>query len=223
MIEADEIFSDFDKRIAFWCDRVGDTNDLATLSNSIIESKIDLISVLPEMVYFLWTCLEKHNVKILPRYYFAPLQKNIDKDVSELVKNISDIFKKGASGAQIFLKMRDFEHFVDVIKFVRDDLFFGHDLCVGFDINDIGLECWDSVFQRLRDLRVDALCLTLKEDMGNRSDFVGRIYGMLQKWKFDGNLYCQLNNDYDRMDQVIRLIESEKNELSDKLHFFLEY
>lgn len=223
MIEADEIFSDFDKRIAFWCDLVSDTTDLAALSDNIIENKIDLLSVLPDMVYFLWTYLEKYNVKIFPRYYFAPLQKNMDKDVSELVKNIAEILKKGAKGAQIFLKLRDFERFADVIKFVRDDLFFGHDLCIGFDINDIGLEYWDLVFQKLRELHVDALCLTLNEDAGNRSDFVGRIYGMLQKWDFNGDLYFQLNNDYDRMDQVIRLIESEKNELSDRLYFFLEY
>ena len=223
MIEANEIFSDFDKRIAFWCDNVADTAELADLSNNLIENKIDLISVVPNAVYFLWTCLEKQNVKILPRYYFAPLQKNMDTDVSELVKNITNVFKKGATGVQIFLKMRDLERFTDTIKFVRNDLFFEHVLCVGFDINDINFEDWDLVFQKLHDLCADALVLTLNEDMGNRSDFVGRVYGMLQKWDFGGELHFKLNNDYERMDQVIRLIESEKNELSDKLRFFLEY
>jgi len=223
MIEANEIFSDFDKRIALWCDGVGDTNDLAGLSNSIIENQIDLISVLPEIVYFLWTCLEKNNVKILTRYNFAPLQKNMDKDISGLVTNVANILKKGASGVQIFLKMRDFERFVDVFCFVCADLFFEHDLCIGFDISDIGFADWGIVFQKLRDMRARALCLMLKEDMGNRSDFVGRVYGMLQNWDFDGELHFVLNNDYERMDQVIRLIECEKPELSDKLHFFIEY
>ena len=223
MIEANEVFSDFDKRIAFWCDTVGDTSDLANLANSIIETKVDLISVLPETVYFLWTCLEKNSVKILPRYYFAPLQKNMDKDVSQLVANIADIFKKGANGAQIFVRKRDFERFIDILKFVRDDLFFEHDLCIGFDVNDICFSDWGIVFQKLCDIRANAICLTLKEDTGNRSDFVGRVYGMLQKWNFDGELHLVLNNDYERMDQVIRLVESEKNELSDKLRFFLEY
>lgn len=223
MMEANEIFSDFDKRIAVWCDGVSDTSDLANFANSIIENKVDLISVLPETVYFLWTCLEKNNVKILARYYFAPLQKNMDKDVSALVAGISEIFKKGASGAQIFVRKRDFEIFIDILKFVRDDLFFEHDLCIGFDINDIGFSDWNMIFQRLRDIRANAICLTLNEDTGNRSDFVGRIYGMLQKWDFNGDLYFALNNDYERMDQVIRLVESEKKELSDKLRFFLEY
>ena len=223
MIEANEIFSDFDKRIAFWCDATGDTSDLASLANTIIENRGNLISVLPPTVYFLWACLEKNNVKILSRYYFAPLQKNMDKDVSLLVSNIADIFKKGATGAQIFVRKRDFERFMDILKFVRDDLFFEHDLCIGFDINDIGFADWDMIFQRLRDIRANVLCLTLNEDTGNRSDFVGRVYGMLQKWDFDGELHFVLNNDYERMDQVIRLVESEKNELSDRLRFFLEY
>ena len=223
MMEANEIFSDFDKRIAVWCDGVSDTSDLANFANSIIENKVDLISVLPETVYFLWTCLEKNNVKILVRNYFAPLQKNMDKDVSALVAGISEIFKKGASGAQILVRKRDFEIFIDILKFVRDDLFFEHDLCIGFDIDDIGFSDWNMIFQRLRDIRADAICLTLNEDTGNRSDFVGRVYGMLQKWDFNGDLYFVLNNDYERMDQVIRLVESEKKELSDKIHFFLEY
>ena len=77
--------------------------------------------------------------------------------------------------------------------------------------------------QKLRDVRANALVLTLNEDMGNRSDFVGRIYGMLQHWNMDGELHFILNNNYDRMDQVIRLVASEKPELSDKLRFFLDY
>ena len=64
MIESNEIFLDFDPRIALWCDSVGDTNDLASLANYIIENKINLISVSSEIVSFIWTCLEKTNVKI---------------------------------------------------------------------------------------------------------------------------------------------------------------
>ena len=77
--------------------------------------------------------------------------------MSELVKNITNVFKKGATGVQIFLKMRDLERFTDTIKFVRNDLFFEHVLCVGFDINDINFEDWDLVFQKLHDLCADAL------------------------------------------------------------------
>ncbi len=223
MIEANEIFSKFDSRIALWCDKAGDTNDLANLANEILEQNINLVSVMPEIVFFMWTCLEKSRVKIFTRYDFTPVQKNVDKEVFKLAENITGILKRGAAGVQIFINMRDLEHFVDTFVPVRDDLFFEHDLCIGLDINEIGMSDWDVVFEKLRAIRANILMLTLKEDEGNRSDFVGRIYGMLQKWNFDGELHCLLNNDYERMDQVIRLVESEKNELSDKLRFFLEY
>jgi len=45
----------------------------------------------------------------------------------------------------------------------------------------------------------------------------------LQHWNMNGELHFILNNDYDRMDQAIRLIESERPELSEKVRFFLNY
>ena len=223
MIEANEIFIESDPKIALWCDGVWDTNDLANLANYILENKMDLISVSPDIISFIWTCLEKENVKILTRYNFSPVQKNLDKYISDLSEKINSVWKQGANGVQIFFKIKDLERFVDAFMFVRDDLFFEHDLCVGVDINDIGISDWDFLFEKLRAIRANSLCLTLNEDTGNRSDFVGRIYGMLQKWSWDGQLYFVLNNDYDRIDEAIRLIESETPELSNRIRFFLDY
>lgn len=224
MIESNEIFLDFDPRIALWCDSVGDTNDLASLANYIIENKINLISVSSEIVSFIWTCLEKTNVKIMVRYDFdLSMHNNIDKYVSDLSEQINCAWKKGADGIQLFLRLKDLERFVDTFMFVRDDLFFQHDLCIGIDIGEIGISDWENVFAKLRAIRAKSLCLTLNEDMGNRSDFVGRVYGMLQKWDFDGEVHFMLGNDYDRIDQVICLIESEQPELSNQVRFFLDY
>ena len=223
MIEANEIFSDFDNRIALWCEAIGDTTDLANLANYILENKIQMISVSPDIVGFMWTCLEKYNVKILTRYNFAPVHQNIDKDIDSLAKNIISMWTHGANGVQIFMGLQNFYKFTEILLPVRDDLFFEHDLCIGLDINNIGVYDWDCLFEKLRSIRAHALVLTLSEDMGNRSDFVGRVYGMLQKWNFDGQLHFMLSNDYERIDQVIRLIESEKPELSERVRFFLEY
>ena len=223
MIEANEIFSDSDARVALWCGGAEDSNDLAVLADSIIENKVPLISVPSNIVSVLWTYLEKNNVKILARYYFEPINKNIDKDVSVLSENIVNVYKRGADGVQIFLKMRDFERFIDMLFVIRDDLFFGHDLCIMMDIQDIDVNNWDMVFQKLRDVRASVLGISLDEDMGNRSDFIGRIYGMLQKWDFDGDLHFVLKNNFDRIDQAIRLVESVRPELSEKIRFFLEY
>jgi len=223
MIEANEIFSDSDKRIALWCNGASDTTDLAVLADTIIQSRIDLISVPSEIVSFLWTCLEKEDVKIFARYVFETTTRNIEDDVSGLVKNIIETYKSGAGGVQIFVNMRNFEKFMDMLSVVKDDLFFGHDLCVVMDILDIGIDDWEMIFKKLRDVNAAAFGIVLGEDMGNRSDYIGRIYGMLEKWDFSGDLHFMLKNNFDRIDQSIRLVEKMQPEFSDKLHFFLEY
>lgn len=223
MIEINEIFSDSDKRMALWFDSAADTSDLVVMAENVVQEKVQLISVLPESVPFIWTCLEKQDVKIMTRYFFDPMPKNVDYEFSDLVKNINGICKKGANGVQVFLKLSDLNMFVNNLSVVRDDLFFGHDLSVGLDIEEIGLDDWDFVFQKLHDIRANSLVLTLTEDTGNRSDFVGRVYTMLTKWNFNGELHFILNNDYDRIDQAIRLVEIAKPELSEKLRFFLNY
>lgn len=223
MIEANEIFFDSDKRIALWCKNIGDTRDTALLADNIIEHKIPLVSVSSESLSFLWTCLEKTGVKILTRYFFESSPKKFDNDMSLLSEKVISFHKQGASGVQIFVNMRDFEQFMDLFVKIRDDLFFGHDLCIALNISDIGANDWHGVFDKLREVRANSFGLVFDEDMGNRSDFIGRIYGMLDNWDFDGDLHFIFGNNYDRIDQVIRLVESMKPELSDKLHFFLEY
>ena len=223
MINADEIFSDSDKRIALWCGDAEDTNDLAILADNIIENKVVLISVPPNVLSFMWTCLEKSNVKIFTRYGFEASNKNIDTNISQLSENIISVQKQGADGVQIFIKLRDFDRFVDMIGLVRDDLFFEHDLCIVFNVQDIAINEWEHVFNKLREIRANAFGLVFDEDMGNRSDFIGRIYGMLDNWCFDGDLHFMFGNNFERIDQTIRLIESMKPELVNKIHFFLEY
>ena len=223
MIEINEIFSDSDKRIAVWCENVSDTNELAIACESIITNNVHLISVAPETVQNVWTYLEKSDVEILTRFYFNPISKNIDTDMYNLAENISSVFKRGADGTQIFIKMRDFERFTDMLQIVRDDLFFEKKLCVAMDISDIDVNNLEFIFQKLKALRTDALTLSLNEDTGTKSDFVGRVYAILQNLDFDGDLHFILQNNFERIDQAIRLIESVKPELSERVRFFLEH
>lgn len=223
MIELNEIFSTNDERIAFMCDSVKDTNDLAPFAEVVIKNRVKLISVLPEEVSFLWTCLEHENVDILARYSFSATLKNIDKNMSDLSANIVNIFKQGANGVQIFLKMRDLEKFTDALSPIRDDLFFGHSLNIIIDILDIDFDKWDFVFEKLKVLKVNTFCVMLSEDMGNQSDYIGRVYSMLENWNFDGDLHFMLSNNVERIDQTIRLIEKIRPELSSRVKFFLDY
>lgn len=223
MIDANEIFFDSDKRVAFWCESVLDTNDLAMMCEYIVNNGVKLVSVPPKAVSDVWAFLEKQNVKILTRYPVNMAIKNIDDELYELGANITSVCKSGASGVQIFVKMADFEKFIDVLQSVRDDLFFGHELSIVMDISDIDMQNLGLVFQKLREIRADSFGLTLNEDAGNRSDFVGRVYCLLQNFDFDGQLHFMLGNNFDRMDQAIRLTECLRPEIGDKLRFFLDY
>lgn len=223
MIEMNEIFSDSDKRVAILCESVGDTNDMAIMCDNIVRNNVHLISVPPEIVSNVWTYLEKNNVKILTRYKFNPNSKNIDSEIFKLSGNIMSVCKNGASGVQLFIKMHDFELVIKSLQVVRDDLFFGHDLSVVMDINDLDINNLGFVFQKLKEIRADSFALTLNDDAGNRSDFVGRVYALLQQFDFNGELHFILGNNFDRIDQVVRLTECLRPELSDKLRFFLDY
>jgi len=223
MIEVNEIFYESDKKIALWCGDADDTSDLATLADNIIENGVSLVSVPPKTLPFMWTCLEKSGIKILTRYFFETSNRNIDNDISQLSENIMSVQRQGAKGVQIFIKMRDFERVIDLLGTIRDDLFFKHDLCIVLNIQEISVDEWRGIFDKLREIRADSFGVLFDEDMGNRSDFIGRIYGMLDNWNFDGDLHFVMGNNFDRMDQVMRLVESMRPELDEKLHFFLEY
>lgn len=220
MIDMDEIFSDSDKRLAVWCDDVADTNDLAMLCDHVVSNNVHLISVPSEVVRDVWAYLEKNQVKILTRF---DVDSVADSDFYELGAKITSVCKNGANGVQLFVKMHDFAQFVDGLQTVRDDLFFGRDLCVAMDTEDLDINNLDFIFQKLKDIRTDSFVLTLNEDMGNRSDFVGRVYALLQQFDFGGELHFILGNNFDRIDQVVRLTECLRPELSDKLRFFLDY
>lgn len=223
MIEMNDIFSDSDKRVAIWCECVADTNDLAMMCDHVVSNNVHLISVPPEVVKDVWAYLEKNRVKILARYAVNSNSKNLDSEMFKLGGDIVSVCKNGASGVQLFTKMHDFESIVNSLQVVRDDLFFGHDLSIAMDVADLDMNNLDFMFQKLREIRADSFALTLNEDTGNRSDFVGRIYALLQQFNFDGELHFILGNNFDRIDQVIRLTEILRPETSDKLKFFLDY
>lgn len=223
MIEFNEIFSDSDKRVALWCENVDDTNDLAIMASNIIESKSKLISVPIESVAEFWACLEKYNPSILTRYNFAPINKDFDSIMDDFARTVTNVCKHGANGVQIFVKMRDFERFVENLMIIRDDLFFQNSLNIVMDIQDIDMSDMDMLFRKIRDVRANALTLTLNEDTGMQSDFVGRLYALLQNWNTTADLHFLLGNNFDRIDQSIRLIECFRPELMEKVRFFLDF
>jgi len=220
MIETENIFLDISDKLALWVSSQPDTNSLATIANNIIDQKITLISATPASTSYLWTCLEKAKVKILSRFYFEH-KIDTDTEISDLSEKIVFACKHGASGIQMFVNVNDLDFLIKNFSGIFSELFFDYEFSIGLDILDIPNMCWKDIFDKLHSLHVKSLTITMKEDAGNRSDFVGRVYGMLHNLNFDGDLYFELLNNYERMDEVIRLIECEKPELLNKIYFFV--
>ena len=221
MIEQNEIFDEVKDNTALWCgpDCVG--ADLAAAAGVAITNKLKAISVLPNAVAEVWPWLENTNVKIITR--FIVNEKPEDDVMSGLVSHISASFRDGADGAIIFVRLCDLDRFVSTLSCVRDDLFFNKTLSIGLDINEINHDDWDSVFEKLKFVRVDSVTLVLSHDDGDKSDFVGRIYAMLNAniGDWGGALHFIVGENPARMDQVYRLTEQLRLNMVPKMLFWV--
>ncbi len=224
MIDLDSFFNDVGKSVGLWCG--GDTNgtDLARMVEFVSEHGVAKLSVVPDVVSTVWPWLEKSDVKIYGRFYVN--DGGISTDVmSDLTIKINQSFKRGACGAQVFVRYKNLSDMVAQVAFVRDDLFFNRDLIVGLDIEDIDSSDWKNLFDSLKKINASAVCFVLTKDTGKKSDFVGRVYGMLNAWDgdFGGALHFALENRPERIDQAQRLVESIRPELLPNLRFFVNY
>ena len=84
---------------------------------------------------------------------------------------------------------------------------------------------WQNLFQNLQKINASSVVLVLTKDIGKKSDFVGRIYGLLNAWddnnKFD--LHFALGPNFMRIEQVVRLIESMKPDLLQGTKFWVNF
>jgi hypothetical protein len=224
MMDKNTIFDDFSSCVAMWCGDAVDTGELARDAGVIMDKKIPVVSVVPDSIKVIWPWIENVDTKILARFYVAD-KKISEQQISDLTVNINDALKSGAHGAQIFLPYVAFAGLVEQTFVVRNDLFFNRFLSIGVDINEVDSCDWDDLFQNLHKINASALTLTLSKDMGDKSDFVGRVFGMLDSWNDDNNfeLHFVLGQDFYRIEQVVRLIKSVKPELINVTKFFINY
>ena len=222
MMEKNTVFDMLGKCAALWCNADADGGDLARVTDFLNEKKLTDISVVPDSVATVWPWVENTQVKILARFYL-PNKKVSEKQISDVTVRINNAFKRGAHGAQIFLPYVALGDLVEQTHVVRDDLFFNKDLVVGIDVDDIDVFEWDNLFEKLRKINASALMLVLTRDNGDRSDFVGRIYAMLNAWKNENkfDLHFAFGPNFMRIEQTIRLIESMQPGLINDARFFV--
>lgn len=224
MIEKSMLIDELMGCWALWCGTDKEAAELARVADVIVREKLPIVSVVPSVVPIIWPWLEMVDVNIFARFYL-PARKVDEIAVSDVVQKINAAFKQGANGAQVFLSVSDLKKFVDFMYVIRDDLFFDKDFSIGFDLNDVGPFDWNEVYEDARKLNVNSLFFAFTKDMRNKSDFVGRIYAMLNAWNNDNKfeLHFALGADSMRIEQVVRLVEAIQPQLRDRLKFFVNF
>jgi len=222
MMEKNTIFDEFSNNVAVWCGKNMDAMDLAGVVDCFAAQKISVLSVPLGAVETVWPWVEGKNVKIMSRFYF-PDKIISEQQISDVTAQINSSFKQGANGAQVFLPYAALDDLVKQTHVIRDDLFFNKFLSIGIDISEIDSQDWPVVFENLKKINASALTLVLTKDDGAKSDFVGRVYGMLNQWgddnKFD--LHFAFGPNFMRIEQAIRLVQVMKPNLMNRLKFFV--
>lgn len=223
MIASEPFFDEMSANMALWCDVAPDTGALAHVASVASGYAMPVMSVSPADVAMLWTWLEKTQVRIYSRFYLPPRGARDIEVVSDLSARINAVFKQGACGAQIFMRASDLSDFVREISGVRDDLFFNHELAIGIDLADVDAPGWGDVFNAVRQLRAGVLVLVLTRDTGMRSDFVGRLYAMLNAMPADMrcDLHFVLGNNPMRIEQAGRLVRALRPDMAGGMRMFV--
>lgn len=221
-MEKNTVLEEYDKNLAAWCVVNMDSTDLAAVVNVLTERGVSVLSVPANVVETVWPWVEKQNVKIMARFYFP--EKNIsEKQISDVTQRINTAFKQGANGAQVFLPYAALADLVQQTHLIRDDLFFNKFLSIGVDISEIDSSDWGDLFQNLNKINASALTVVLTKDDGNKSDFVGRIYGMLDAWNQDNkfDLHFAFGPNFLRIEQALRLVKIMQPSLMKNMRFFV--
>ena len=220
MINDSNILGCLECGTAMWCPAGLDSADLAHVVEQVIADNMRAISVVSDSVPIIWPWLENKNIKIFTRFYIDAVSAD---SVSDLTENVNSVFKQGADGAQIFIRFKDIDAFVSQLYMIRDDLFFNKDLIIGIDICDVGPFDWGHLFSGLKKIRANGVMLALSRDTGDRSDFVGRIYAVLNAWdgEYDGKLQFAVGLNPMRIDQVVRLTRLIQPNLCKNTMFFV--
>ena len=221
MMDTTDFLKKLNGAAAVMCVRDADTGDLVRGVEAAIESAARFISVDASAVDTVWPWLENTGVEIVARFT-CPTDDTWDARISDLAGRVSCAFKRGAVGAQIFMRTAQLDGFADALRPIRDDLFFNRTLSVALDLGECDYTSLPQIWDSLARVRADSLLLTLTRDAGDKSDFVGRVYSMLEtRGTWHGDLHFALGANMTRIEQVQRLVAAMQKERLAKILFFV--
>lgn len=221
MIKTDIIFDEIDDISCAWVPNGTDAPNLARISENVVEKNMQYLSLPLGVIDTVWPWLEKNSVKILARVNFAN-ETPTDTAMSQLATNITDAFRHGASGVQIFVHYANLAEFVDMMLPMRDDLFFERYLSVSLNIKEIPSTKWADVFALIGKIRPDSILIIADGDSFNpKSDFLGRAYAMLEKWDTAFALHVLFGKNMMRVSQMLRLVQKMQPKMLPAFRVFI--
>lgn len=224
MIDKSMIFNMVGTNAGLWCGADMDATDLADAVHCADVQKLPMISVVPNMVQTVWPWVEDNNIKIMSRFYLDG-RKITEEQISDITVRINTSLRQGANGAQIFLSYGALAGLVEQTHVVRDDLFFNKDLSIGMDVGEIGPFDWGDVFANLQKINASSVIFVFTHDTGDKSDFVGRLYGMLNAWDAANKFSLQFafGPNLLRIEQAMRLVQQMQPGLMGELRFWINF
>ena len=223
MINHSIFFDEFDGHVFAWAPKSVTGTDLAAVAQCAVANTMGRVSAAPDVVTSLWPWLEKTNTLILSRFFVekCPVSARV-RIATDLAAQINTTFRGGAVGTQIFMPISMLSWFVDEFHAISNDLFFNRELSIGLEIGEIEPGDWANVFEKIKYIKASSIIFAFSNDMADKSDFVGRIYEMLDSFDagFNGDIYFAPMADF-RMQQVWRLIKAMRPEISSRVGFFM--
>ena len=193
-----------------------DARALIFAADNAMRSNVRAVSADPESVNMLWTWLEKSDIKIFARFEI----EDLDFDVSKIAAQLHAVLKKGADGIQLIAAPDTLNKLAAALSPIAADLFFGRDLVLVTDLNDVMPNDWEMLFHSLK--RINAKGLGLLAGSGENTS--GVIYGMLDVFDLDFEGYLQIilkDSDMQTIENAWRLIQKTRPEVVNKVMFFL--
>lgn len=217
MIDFIETLEELKGRIALSCNQEMDARALIFAADNAARSSAPAVSCSLDSVNMLWTWLEKSNIKIFARV----IADEFDCDVQKIAAAIHNAFKKGANGVHLIATPSVHEKLANALAPIAADLFFGRELIITMNLQDITPSDCVGIFQNLQ--KIGASGLGLIVDGGE--DTTATFYGVIDSADsdFQGSLHIiSKDSDMQIIENIWRITKKMRPELNLGTIFFIE-
>lgn len=223
-IDYTKTLQEINGNLAIWCSDTADAPELIYAADSMVTYGFNEISVFADSVYMLWSWLEGKGIDIYARI------NTTEKMAGSIARDISGFFKKGASGAQIFVEANNLSFLVSELLPIKDDLFFKKKLQLAINLNSIGPFDWSDIFYQAKKIGADSILLYSnkmleKKSKNNATDVIGQVYALLDSVDFDigiGLRFFFTEKTIENTESTFRLIKKLRPEFLKNTKFFVD-